>query len=468
MHLFSKKVLKHLSLFLVLMLLASSLLACQKQEESDKDASKPDNTMAAAQTETKAATADSKADIRMWTFLNPEATSSREVALKQIITNFQQKNPEIKVTVEPQQWDVMTAKFFAAHKAGNAPDVQWVLQDEMGAAIKLNTLVPFEDLFMKSWTKEDTADVEDAFWSFGSADGKHYQVSLSRNYIALIYREDLFREKGINLPLKTWDELIEAAKKLTEKDAKTGIQRWGLGIALNLDKADPQIMPPALVYEQGSLFTADGKAQWSTEAGIKALNLQLDMIKKHKITPESAVTATPEDLYKDFNAGKYAMIVGAGVRVPKLKSEATFEPNSIQMMHFPSYDGKGFSPAVISGWSVGVWSGSKFKEQAGKFVEFMFNKESDTIWTVTGGQVPVRKSTIEAQKSFFEDPRNKYLSTMAEGFANSAYAQPFQFPISGWRIDLNKAAQEVLVKGKTADEALKGAEKEFNDRNTAQ
>lgn len=405
----------------------------------------------------------SKQEIRMWTFLDPAGKSGREVALKQMIDGFEKENPEYKIVVEPQTWDVMTGKFFAAHSAGNAPDVMWVLMDELGAAIKLGALEPFENLFLKDWKAEDVADVNDAFWSMGSQDGKHYQMTFSRNYFGIIYRKDLFQENNISVP-KTWDELIQAGKKLTGKDPKTGLQRYGLGLALSADKADSQLASPALLDLQGSLFDGSGKAMWNNDAGRKAMNLQLDMI-RDGITPKTALASTPEDLYSDFKTGKYAMICGAGARMQALQTEVTFDPASVQFMLMPDFSGEKPSPTPIAGWCVGVWSGSKVKEGAGKFVEYMMNPESDSLWVTKGGQPPMRKSTLQREAKFFADPKNAYLSVIAEGFSKAGWAQPTEFKISGWRTDLNNVCQNVLANGMPLNDALASAEKAFNDRN---
>ena len=467
MNIFSKRILKQMAVLVVLALLATSLMACGKSGESAPAATaenKTETKVADPQGGKEGAPAALKGDIRMWTFLNPTGTDGRSVALKQMLESFKAKYPDVKVTVEPQTWDVMTGKFFAAHKAGNAPDVMWVLQDELGTAIKLGTLEPFENLFLKDWSAEEIADVDDAFWSMGASDGKHYQAALSRNYFGIIYREDLFKEKGLAVP-KTWDELVEVGKKLTEVDAKTGIQRYGLGQAFSVDKADAQIGAGAILAGQGSLFTADGKANFNNDVVKKAMDMQLDMVRVHKITPETALTSTPEDLYKDFSAGKYAMIMGAGVRVSKLQAEATFGPEAVQFMLLPGSDGSKNSPTPIAGWSVGVWSGSKNKEAAGRLVEHMISPEADKLWVTAGGQVPVRKSTVASESAFFTENKNKFLAVMAEGFAKAGWAQPTDFAISGWRIDLNTVAQDVLANGMTVDKALEKAEKAFNDRN---
>lgn len=402
--------------------------------------------------------------IKMWTFLDPKGTSAREVALKQIIANFERDNPTIKVMVEPQVWDTLGTKFLAANQTGNAPDVIWTSMDDFGTALQQNALVDFESLFLNDWSKEDIEDVDDAYWAFGNKNGKHYQVTLSRNYIGIIYREDLLAEKGIKVPFKTWDELTDAAVKLTGADAKSGIERYGLGQAFSPESPDPQIFPPSLILSQGDMFTESGQANWSTDSGVAAMNRQLDMVRKHKVTPDSAISSSVEDVYNEFKAGRYAMMIGAGVRIPTLQAESTFDGSTIQMTFFPSEDGSTFSPSVINGWNVGVWSGSKHKEAAGKFVEHMINAESDEIWMKTGGQVPVRKSTVQKNEEFLNKPDKAYLLVMAEGFAKYGYAQPWKFPVSGWRADMNEIAQEILVKGTDAKTALQAAEKEFNER----
>jgi len=402
--------------------------------------------------------------LTMWTFLDPNGTGGRNIALKKMINSFEEKTG-IKINVEPQQWDTMTAKFFAAHKVGNAPDIQWVIQDELGSAIKMGALTPFEDLFLDSWSKEDIEDVSDAMWNFGVTDGKHYQIALSRNCFGIFYRDDLFKEKGITAPIKTWDELIDAAQKLTGKDNKTGIYRWGLGMAFSLDKPDPMVMPTSLLGLQGDFFTKDGKANWANDNGIKSMQLQVDMVQKYKITPKDCLSSTVEDLYKDFCAGKYAMIMGGAVRVPQVKAEVPFDPDSVKLMPLPSWDGRESSPSVLTGWSIGVWSGSKNKKEAGQFVEYMFNKESDKLWVFDGGQVPVRKSTLVENKEFFEQPENNYLAVMAK-IIDTGYILPTEFPVSGWRIDFNKAAQDVLSGSKSIEDALRFAEDEFNKRNS--
>lgn len=461
---------KVLALCIIMALVSTMSLGCGTAKESDVPETTatsveqtPENT-GEVSTEAPAGLKEG-ITLRMWTFLDPTKTSGREKALKQIIEDFE-KDFKIKVVVEPQVWDVMTAKFFAASNAGNAPDIQWVNMDDMGTAVKQNTLEPFENLFMKDWTPDQLANVQDSFWDYGSVDGKHYQMGFSRNYIGIIYREDLLKEAGYTAPFKSWDEFREAAQKLTiEKDPTTGIKRYAFGSGVSLDKSDPWFISNMLLAKQGSLFGADGKAIWANETGVGAVKLFTDMMKIDKTIPESVVTQSPEDVYKDFSSGKYAMINGGSVRIEKLQSDCVFDPKTIQIMPFPSFEDGKPSPSPITGWSVGVWAGGQNKQEAGKFVEYMFRPESDKLWVEVGGQVPMNKSTVGLLKDYLANPAKGYLTDTASYFVNAAWAQPTDFTLTGWRADFNQAMQDILTKNTDPMKALQDAEKAFNERN---
>jgi len=406
--------------------------------------------------------------VRMWTFLNPEgATSGRNLALKKIIENFEAENPDIDIVVEPQQWDIMTDQFFAAHQAGNAPDIQWVISYDLGSAIEQGTLQDLQSLFLDDWSEEEVADIDDAFFRWGETDGKNYQITFSRNYFSLIYRKDLLEKAGISLPFKSWDDFVQACVKLNGVDENTGIKRYGLGQAFGLGKVDPPIfLYDALTHQDEDIFHADGRANWTTPEMVEALSRMSDMIKKYQITPEGAVSYDIEDVYQDFMAGRYAIITGASVRIPQLREGANFDPSTIELIHYPGpEDGSAkYGQGMFSGWAVGVWADSKVKDAAGKFLEYMVSPEADKLWVLDGGQVPMRKSTITSMPDFFDDPANTYLKTTAEGFANYCYVTPTDFNISGWREDLNRAAQEVIMNDVSPRNALQKVQNDFNSR----
>ena len=404
--------------------------------------------------------------ITMWTFLDPTKTSGREVTLKSVIDSFEAENPDVKVVVEPQAWDTLTAKFMAAHVAGNAPDLIWVNSEDMGGVLGAQALEPFENMFLKDWTAEDLEDVADRFWEYGATDGLHYQMGFSRNYVGVIYRKDLLEAAGYTVPFKTWDEFRQAAKDLTvDQDGTTGIKRYGFGTPLTTVKSNPIIISNMLLKEYGTLFHEDGTANWANETGLKAVELMIAMMQEDGSLPMTCLTTNIDDLCTDFAAGKYAMVTGPSVRIQTIKSNCVFDPETIGIMAYPSDEEGVPSPAAITGWCVGVWSGSSNKEAAGDFLEYMFRPESDQMWVSVGGQVPMRQSTIAALGDVMQEPGNLYVAESADCLLNAAWANPTEYSVTAWRDDHAQVMQDVLVEGMDPMEALEKAEQTFNQRN---
>ncbi len=390
--------------------------------------------------------------ITMWTFLDPaDTTNGRSVALAQMIEEFEADNPGVKVQVEPQDWNTMTAQFLAAHATGDAPDLIWCISDGLCGVLDAGALVPLEDLFMGDWTEEEIADVDDPFFQFGERDGKHYTLTLSKNAVVLYYRQDLLDAAGLSVPT-TFDELKTAAEALTGTDEETGIQRYGLGQAFSLTSSDYQLITNYIHNEQGSLFNEDGTANWATEAGVAAVNWTKDMIDSG-FTPMESVNTTNEDTITEFEAGKYGMLVLGAVRLPSIRAAASFDPASVQIAPIPG-------GCVLDGWFAGVWSGSEHQEMAGKFLEKMYSPEADKLWVELGGQAPVRKSTIDNLEITDE---NSYLQVMLDAF-DTGFLCPNDMTYTGYKVNLNDTIQQVMS-GVDPMEALEKTAADFNSAN---
>lgn len=403
----------------------------------------------------------------MWTFLNPAGTSPREVALADIIARFEKANPGIKVSVEPQVWDQMSPKFLAAAKAGNAPDVTWVVTDLLGQAMRSGELADLGPQYMNTWTDAQRAGRKDAYWDACNEGGKQYCLVLSRNYIGVLYRRDLLAQAGIDpASLTTWPAFIEAAKKLTVRDAAGNVTRWGFGQAFSEAQADPQLMIPTMLALQGKLFEADNRAAFATPAGITGLTRQTAMVTEHKVTPPDAVGWTVDDAYEAFAAGRAAMIEGASVRVSTM--QAKLGADKVGLLLWPGEGGKAHSPAMTAGWAVAMWSHGKNMPAAAKWVEFLTGPEADAVWIQKAGQLPATPEGKAASAEYLGKPENQYLSVAAEGVQKYGWIVPTNLSVAGFRQVLNKAAQEVLTGKATPEAALKAAEATFNRTNKVQ
>lgn len=402
--------------------------------------------------------------IRMWTFLNPAGTSPREVALAEIIARFERANPGIKVVVEPQVWDQMGPKFLAAARAGNAPDVTWVVTDLLGQAMRSGELADLRPLFIDRWSDAQRAGRQDAYWNACSDGGKQHCLVLSRNYIGVLYRRDFLQQAGIDpQSLTTWPAFTEAAQRLTQRGPSGEVTRWGFGQAFSEAQADPQMMVPVMLALQGSLFERDGRAAFATAAGITALTRQVGMVTDAKVTPRDAVGWTIDDAYEAFAAGRVAMMEGASVRVSTLQGK--IGADKVGLMLWPGEGNAARSPGMAAGWAVAMWSRGRNLPAAAKWVEYLTGPEADAVWTQTAGQLPATPEGRAASAEYLARPENQYLAVAAEGVAKHSWLVPTDISANGFRQALNKAAQDVLTGGMAPEAALRAAEQTFNRTN---
>lgn len=243
---------KKLLAILLAMVMLVSMVACAAAEPAT-----PTEPKAAANTGDEAEPDDvqKEVNLRMWTFLDPaNPTNARAEVLGDLIAEFEAANPGVTVTVEPQDYTMLSSKFFAAHQTGEAPDIIMIMPVDLGQAMSIGCLEPLENMFMSEWSEEEIADFSNAIFNSTDDAALHYCFPMFMNLYSILYRSDLFEAKGIEPKFETWDELFEAAKKLTFVD-ENGNQVYGLGSAYSLDVTEPQnFLSLSLVSQEGSMF----------------------------------------------------------------------------------------------------------------------------------------------------------------------------------------------------------------------
>lgn len=412
------------------------------------------------------ACAQENVNITMWTFLDLSSTNGRAIVLGKLIDAFEAEHPGVTITVETQEWSTLSAKVIAATAAGNAPDLFMVNSENLGATLKAGCFEPLENLFCADWTEADYADVASAMWDAGYDGTYHYQAPCFYTVYGIYYRKDLFAEKGIDVAnLETWDDLLEAAKKLTYLDG-SGIQVYGLGSGYATDVTDPQgYLPAMLASQEGGLFTAEGRPNnWTGDYAADALQWQLDLIQVHGVDSPSACSISQEELYNLFEAGSYAMIFGGSVRVPTVMSLSAFDPACVGFMgNRAAAQGDQRCTTAVAGWHMGVSSASAHKEIAGQFLAYLMSSEADVQWVTEANQLPLRASTLEKHAAIFAE--NDWMAEAADIVANHAYTYSTDYTVAGFSEDLQNAMIHCYVDGVSPADALAEAERSFINRN---
>ena len=402
--------------------------------------------------------------VTMWSFLDPAKTTGREVALRGMIDSFEKANPGIKIKVEPQVFSELMAKFLAGHNTGSAPDIIWVNTENMGALAKSGAAADLDALFLNKWTKEQDADFfVRAGWDAPMSNGKRLAVPLFHATTSLFYRKDQFREAGIDpASIRTWDQLVEAAKKLTRDVDKDGrVDIWGFGTPLSTERTGGTTAFTSMLVAGGKVWE-NCKPNYASDNGIRAVQLHVDMINKFNVMPKEAITNHADDIVDQFIAGRYAIATLPFARYSQVQAQAKWGGDNLGVLPWPAWTADKIGPQQVQGWWAAVWSKSKRTKEAGAFLEWMINQDSVRAWTITGGQMPTRMSVWK--DPVLRAPKYDYMKAVIEGWSANSFLVPTDCNISRFDADWNQAVQRVVVGGKTPKEAMQEAEKSFLSR----
>lgn len=412
------------------------------------------------------AEAQTPATVTMWTFLDPARPGGRETALKQMIETFEAKNPAIKIRVEPQVWTTLAEKFVLGHNTRNAPDIGWVNAENLGLILNTDAAADLKPLVLDGWSAERRADLAvPAALDAVTVDRRVLAMPLMASTWTLMYRRDLLTQAGLQPDmLKTWDGVLEAAKRMTRDTNGDGIPDvWGLGLGLATERysATPAVL--AMIGLQNGIFDDKCKARLATSEAERALTWQSDLITKHKVTPREAIAMTSDDAIDQFAAGRYGMMVIANSRFEQIqRTAAGWNKDDLAQTAIPGWTADRAGPAIITGWFAVAWRNSPRLREAARFIDHMTNADAMALWTTPGGQVPMLKSL--ASQPRMAEPANAPLREVSRQFASTGFMMPGQCNWSRTMADINLATQQVALGQRSPKEALQQAERATQER----
>ncbi|WLD92796.1 ABC transporter substrate-binding protein [Alkalihalobacillus sp. AL-G] len=248
------KALKKWSIFLVVGLLMFSVAACSNSEGGDDSGNKN--------------------EITFWApFSGPDGPK-----MKEIVKEYNESQDKYKVNFQivPQS-EYYKSIDLAFNDKKNVPDLLIMHGDQIITYAKKDVLKNLDDIIGNEVTKDQ---YHENAWEGATVDGSLYGVPLDIHPLMFYWNKDLFKAAGLdpNEPPKTREEFIEYAKQLTDADK----QQYGYVVPTLW----PQqfIFPTIVAQNNGSLFK-DGKVNFNSDAVKEALQFQVDLIEKYKVSP---------------------------------------------------------------------------------------------------------------------------------------------------------------------------------------
>jgi len=263
----------------------------------------------------------------------PDNKAENEATMAKI-ARFEAANPGIKCVPVPFTYTTRQ-DFFIKQASRTAPDVLDVWATECPMLADNGWIVPLDD-YLAAWDKIDWINPS-AFDSFRYK-GQIYGVPLAGYIKHIIYNKRMFAEKNVPEPSLdwTWDDFIDAAVKLTDKDkgiagfvpmTKGGEGGWTLTDFIY--QAGGEIM----VYEDGK-YTA----VFDSPEAVAAVQFMKDMRWKYDVLPANWLNDWT-DVYNVFGAEQAAMVFDADWGRNIAVNGQGMDPNDIGVALMPKGPG---------------------------------------------------------------------------------------------------------------------------------
>ncbi len=327
--------------------------------------------------------------------------------METMVQEFNAANPDIEVKLQVMTWGgEYYSKVRSAIMVGEAPEIFDVSVYAPAMFLK----------YVESYTEDDLrqagidiSEYAQSAWNALKFDGRYYGVPIGLFPIGLYWNKDMFAEAGLdpNAPPTNASEFIEYGKALTkDTDGDGEIDQWGT-IEVNWYNLVAWIWESFLVQNGGSLLNEDNsKAAFNTQAGIDALNLYVDFVRKYKISP------LPGDAPEAFGTGKVGMIIDFAHGLAGFKSR---EGLNFGITRMPAF----FSERPNMSWSsMNIFLSPKgLRKDAGKwnatmtFIGWIMGTDFQTRFAEGAGELPSKMDAFEALNS---DP---YLADVAAAIA---------------------------------------------------
>lgn len=308
--------------------------------------------------------------------------ASQQEVSKQLADAFHEKYPNITVEVEftPQNTGEYWTKLESSCTGGSAPDVFWMNGVHADTYIEGGMMLPLTDMVKNSSVIDIEKDYPSTLSNLYIRDGEVYAIPKDFDTIAVWYNKKIFDDAGVAYPSDdwTWDDMVEAARKLTDKEK--GIY------GITSEFGGQQYYYPTISANGGYILADDYKSSGYDDPNtMKGVQCWVDLIEEGLSPTLEQLTDTGSSTL--FESGRLAMIwAGSWNTATYMKNEQL--NTIIDVAELPSFNGQ--KGNCINGLGIGVYTNTKHPEEAKLFVEWLGSKEGQEVQGKSGTVISAR------------------------------------------------------------------------------
>lgn len=279
----------------------------------------------------------------------------------------------------------------AGLQSGRAPDLFRVTYNDLGVYGSKNVLLELDDLLPQGYSKGFTP----ALWQAVTVGGKVVGIPHHTDTSMILYNKDALA--GVRIPTTpdtawTQDEFVDIARRVKGKAGT----RYAFGV--NWQKAGAYRWLNWVSQDGGRLLTPElTAAAIDSDAGRKALTLTQSFFTEGLVPP---TTSTKGQYVDEIFPSKTIAMVFAGdflladleTNVKNFEYGATFLPRGTR------------AAADLGGNAVVATKGTKNKEAAAKFLQFLAEEQNMADFCASTNVLPTRTSLVGKKLPFAARP----------------------------------------------------------------
>ncbi|ONI71509.1 sugar-binding protein [Kribbella sp. ALI-6-A] len=316
---------------------------------------------------------------------------------KQVLTPVLEKFTQetgVKVNLEVIGWNDLQTRIQTAITSGQAPDVVNIGNTWAASLQATDAFLPFDGDAMTAIGGKDKF-VPTALATGGKEGTDPTSVPLYGLAYGLYYNKAMFQQAGLQPP-KTWEEMVAAAKKLTNP-AKN---QWGMALAAGSYTENVHFAFINAAQNKSEWFNAEGKPTFTSDGNVQGVLRYLDLMQKDKVAnPSNAQYDNGTKAVNDFATKKVAMVINQNNANSSIVANG-MKPGEYGVVPFPAPAGGEQVASHVAGINLSIFKTTKNKDAALKFVKYMTDAPTQTTLGKPFASLPVLK---DAKPAFTSD-----------------------------------------------------------------
>jgi multiple sugar transport system substrate-binding protein len=291
----------------------------------------------------------------------------------------------IDVKLQVIGWPDLYNKILAATTSGQGPDVLNIGNTWAPSLQATGAFMPFGDKEFQAIGGREKF-VGPALKT-GGAEGKD---PTSVPYLGLVYglyyNKQMFADAGLKPPA-TWEELVSAAKKLTDPGKKV------YGMAMEGGSYTEGVHFAFIFGQQHGAdpFDASGKPDFTSPGMVAGVKQYVDLMGSDKVVnPSAAQYKNGPEAPGDFAKGKAAMLMSQNNADNTLQADG-MKSSAYGVVPIPSAQGNKDVASFVAGINLSIFKNTKNAAGALKFVKFMTSKATQATLDKPFTALPVIK-----------------------------------------------------------------------------